>query len=68
MAIVGARSYSLYVVHTPFIFMTIWFFSKYTSLPELSYSVLTLMVVFIATELMFRFVEKPSHRYAQHWR
>ena len=68
MAIVGARSYSLYVVHTPVIFITIWFFSKYTSLPELSYSVLTLMVVFIATELMFRFVEKPSHRYAQHWR
>lgn len=68
VATVGARSYSLYVVHTPIIFMTIWFLSKHTSLPVLSYSALTLIVVFIATELMFRFVEQPSHRYAQHWR
>jgi peptidoglycan/LPS O-acetylase OafA/YrhL len=68
MALLGGRSYSLYVVHTPVIFTTLWFLSAHTTLPIFSYPLLTLMVVLIATELMFRFVEQPSHQYARHWR
>lgn len=68
MALLGARSYSLYVVHTPVIFTTLWFLSVYTKLPVFSYPLVTLMVVFIVTELMFRFVEQPSHQHARHWR
>ncbi len=68
MSIFGARSYSLYVVHTPVIFTTLWFLGTQTSLPVFSYPLITLMVVFMATELMFRFVELPSHQYAKHWR
>lgn len=68
MAIFGARSYSLYVVHTPVIFATLWFLITQTSLPEFSYPALTLIMVIITTELMFRFVERPSHYYARQWR
>lgn len=68
MALLGTRSYSLYVVHSPVIVTTLWFLSAHTTLPIFSYPLLTLMVVFIATELMFRFVEQPSHQYARHWR
>ncbi len=67
MALLGTRSYSLYVVHTPVIIVTIWFISTHTTLPKFSYPLLTLVVVFIATELLFRFVEQPSHKYARHW-
>jgi len=68
MAQLGTRSYSLYVVHTPVIFTTLWFLSAYTKLPLFIYPFLTLMVVIISTELMFRFVERPTHQYARQLR
>ena len=64
MALLGARSYSLYVVHTPVIFTMLWFLTKHTTLPVYSYALLTLIMVFIVTELMFRLIEQPSHQYA----
>ena len=67
MALIGERSYSLYVVHTPVIFATLWFLSVYTKLPIFSYPLVTLIIVFIATELMFRYVEQPTHHYARQW-
>ncbi len=68
MAIVGERSYSLYVVHTPVILTMLWFLSAHTNLSIFSYPWITLSLVFIATELMFRFVEQPSHLLARGWR
>ena len=68
LAVLGARSYSLYVVHTPIFFSALWFFSTHTNLPPSSYPLLAMLVVIVSTELMYRFVEKPSHQYARNWR
>jgi peptidoglycan/LPS O-acetylase OafA/YrhL len=65
MAKLGKRSYSLYVVHTPVIFTSLWFLSSHTNVPIFSYSLAILIIVFIATELMYRFVENPTHHYAR---
>ena len=68
MAVVGARSYSLYVVHTPAIFTMLWFLRANTRLPIFSYPWITLLAAVIATELMYRFVEQPSHELARQWK
>lgn len=68
MAVLGERSYSLYVVHTPVIFSTLWFLSEHTKLPAFTYPMLTLILVFVSTELLFRLVERPSHQYAKRWK
>jgi peptidoglycan/LPS O-acetylase OafA/YrhL len=65
MAALGARSYSLYVVHTPVIFTSLWFFNTHTKLQIVSYPPLALIAVFISTEVLFRLVERPSHHYAR---
>jgi peptidoglycan/LPS O-acetylase OafA/YrhL len=45
MALLGARSYSFFVVHTPVIFTMLWFLTKHTTLPVYSYALLTLIMV-----------------------
>jgi peptidoglycan/LPS O-acetylase OafA/YrhL len=68
MAALGARSYSLYVVHTPVIFTSLWFFTTHTDLAIVSYPALALIAVFISTEILFRLVERPSHHYARQFK
>lgn len=68
MAVLGARSYSLYVIHTPAILTSLWFLSVHTKLPASSYPLLTLVAAFISTEILFRLVERPSHKYAGQFR
>jgi peptidoglycan/LPS O-acetylase OafA/YrhL len=63
LAVFGARSYSLYVVHTPVIFITLWYFSTHTILMPSSYPLLVMLAVIVSTEFIFRFIEMPSHQY-----
>ena len=60
----GERGYSLYVMHTPIIFFSLWVIPK-SALPDWTIPWLTLMAVFIGTELCYKIVEKPSHLLAQ---
>jgi peptidoglycan/LPS O-acetylase OafA/YrhL len=68
LALLGKRSYSLYVVHTPVIFITLGPLTDHTKIPIFANPWIALMAVFIATELLFKFVEQPAHQYAKHWR
>jgi peptidoglycan/LPS O-acetylase OafA/YrhL len=65
LSLVGDRSYSLYVVHTPVIAATIvaanWLFAAPES-PWVRWAAAALVLA--ATESLYRGVERPSHRYA----
>jgi peptidoglycan/LPS O-acetylase OafA/YrhL len=61
--IVGRRSYSLYLVHEPLVVAMAFALGGRPSLPLLL--VTALPVVAIVTELFYRLVERPSHRWAR---
>ncbi len=59
---IGERSYSLYVVHTPVLVLSIWWWGD-ASAPVIRWGSLALALT--AMELCFRAVERPCHRLAQ---
>lgn len=67
LSFAGDRSYSLYAVHTPIIFLSIYLLGSPNLLHEI-YPWLILMITLFAAEAIYRFVEYPCHRYARTFR
>lgn len=65
---IGEMSYSLYVVHIPILTMLHFyffnFFQKTFFYKEIFYCA-NILIVTIGTILLYYFIEKPSHKYAQ---
>ncbi|MDO9396682.1 MAG: hypothetical protein Q7T71_09075, partial [Herbiconiux sp.] len=65
LAVLARRSYSLYMIHGPLGLTVLSLLSLRTSLPFTLELGIALAVVAAATELCYRFVERPSQRLAR---
>ena len=61
----GSRSYSLYAVHFPILIMVTQGFPKLGEVAPLVYVFCLVLVIILATEVTYRFVELPSLIYSR---
>ena len=64
LGFVSERSYSLYVIHTPIVFLSIYLLDS-SNLWRETYPWITLIITLFSAEAIYRFVEYPCHRYAR---
>jgi peptidoglycan/LPS O-acetylase OafA/YrhL len=67
-SVLGARSYTLYAVHTPIVFLMLQYNNAFTIFTTSFFPFLTLIIVLMATEFIYRMVERPSQEYAKRYR
>ncbi len=60
-SIISRRGYSLYAMHTPTIFLTIWALQK-TSLATWTFPWFILFITILTTEICYRFIERPTQK------
>jgi peptidoglycan/LPS O-acetylase OafA/YrhL len=62
---IGRRSYSLYVIHTPVIYISIYVLDMHTRLMLSAYPIVVLVCVMLVTEITFRCLEQPLIRFSK---
>lgn len=65
LAELSLRSYSLYAVHAPIVLFMDKIFFPHNKLISASQVILNILVISVATEILHRFIEKPSIKYSR---
>ncbi len=61
------RSYSLYAVHAPIVLFIDRIFFAHVTITSGQQILITLSLILVATEILYRFVEKPSIRFSRNY-
>jgi peptidoglycan/LPS O-acetylase OafA/YrhL len=65
LAEISQRSYSLYAVHAPILLFVDKIFFSHNRFTSASQVILSIIVIIFATEILYRFIERPSIKFSR---